>query len=298
MKANECRWVCGCGARWDPQKMHPPWGAQLRAPLVAGRPAYVLFDAWSPSNALLKHIRDDGRYVVWGLTRRTAGSVAGPSGHSGAIRTGPDWLSGGLKGLAVRDDAKDYATHGLTLPAGEVRQLSRGRAPIEEVFRVYLDHCGLNGYQACSERAQLQHPTRWLVAFVRARERHHRRLPLDKLKRHLSCHGCTVGLPALERLGRTASLLRTLTRPASASASGGRAPQIRQRGRDRRARTDLSHRFAFGEALVVRTEYCIAGYAPFVRQGARRRSPCPWCELSGHDGAAYDLINRLCARPR
>ena len=80
--------------------------------------------------------------TLYGALRRTAGSVAGPSGHIGAIRTGPDWLSGGLKVLAVRYGAKDYATHCLTLPAGGVRQLSRGRAQLEAVFRVYQDHCG------------------------------------------------------------------------------------------------------------------------------------------------------------
>jgi hypothetical protein len=39
---------------------------------------------------------------------------------------------------------------------------------------------------------------------VRERERHDRRLTIDKLKRYLSYHGRTVELPALERLRQAA----------------------------------------------------------------------------------------------
>jgi hypothetical protein len=39
---------------------------------------------------------------------------------------------------------------------------------------------------------------------VLERERHDRNLTIYKLKRHLNCHGRTVGLPALERLRQAA----------------------------------------------------------------------------------------------
>ena len=114
-------------------------------------------------------------------------------------------LSGGFKVLVVRDGAKYDATNRLTLPAAEDRRLYRGRAHIEEGIRVCQDELGLNGGQARSERAQLPHLTGCVVAFcVLERERHERRLTIYTLKRHLSCHGRTVGLPALERLRQTA----------------------------------------------------------------------------------------------
>jgi hypothetical protein len=39
---------------------------------------------------------------------------------------------------------------------------------------------------------------------VLERERHERHLTIYKLKRQLSCHGCALPLPALERLRSTA----------------------------------------------------------------------------------------------
>jgi hypothetical protein len=107
--------------------------------------------------------------------------------------------------LVVRYGAKYYATNRLTLLAVEVRRLYRVRAQIEEVIRVCKDQLGLNGCQARSERAQLHHFTCCLVAFcVLERERHDRNLTIYKLKRHLSCHGRTVRIPALERLRQAA----------------------------------------------------------------------------------------------
>jgi putative transposase len=170
------------------------------------RPEYVLFDAWYPSKALLKRIRDYGWYFVCRLkkNRRFNGQpLRAYRRHPYWAETG--WLSGGLKVLVVRYGAKYYATNRLTLLAAEVRRLYRGRAQIEEVIRVCKDQLGLNGCQARSERAQLHHLTCCLVAFcVLERERHDRHLTIYKLKRHLSCHGRTVGLPALERLRQTA----------------------------------------------------------------------------------------------
>jgi putative transposase len=170
------------------------------------RPAYVLFDAWYPSKTLLKRIRDYGWYFVGRLkkNRRFNGQpLRAYRRHPYWAESG--WLTGGLKVLVVRYGAKYYATNRLTLPAAEVRRLYRVRAQIEEVIRVCKDQLGLNGCQARSERAQLHHFTCRLVAFcVLERERHDRNLTTYKLKRHLNCHGRTVGLPALERLRQAA----------------------------------------------------------------------------------------------
>jgi putative transposase len=169
-------------------------------------PGYVLFDAWYPSRRLLKRIRDYGWYFVCRLkkNRRFNGQPLR------AYRRHPYWaetgrLTGGLKVLVVRYGAKYYATNRLTLPSAEVRQLYRVRSQIEEVIRVCKDQLGLTGCQARSERAQLHHMICCLVAFcVLERERQVRGLSIYKLKRHLSCQGRTVMLPALERLRQTA----------------------------------------------------------------------------------------------
>jgi Transposase DDE domain len=170
------------------------------------RPEYVLFDAWYPSKALLKRIRDYRWYFVCRLkkNRRFHGQpLWAYRRHPYWAETG--WLSGGLKVLVVRYGATYYATNHLTLPAAEVRRLYRGRAQIEEVIRVCKDQLGWNGCQARSERAPLHHLTCCLVAFcVLERERHDRNLTIYKLKRELSCQGRTVGLSALERLRQAA----------------------------------------------------------------------------------------------
>jgi hypothetical protein len=169
-------------------------------------PAYVLFDAWYPSRRLLKRIRDDGWYVVCRLkkNRRFNGQpLRAYRRHPYGAETGG--LTGGLKVLVVRYGAKYYATNRLTLPAAEVRRLYRVRSQIEEVIRVGKHQLGLSGCQARSERAQLHHMICCLVAFcVLERERQARGLSIYKLKRHLSCQGRTVVLPALELLRQAA----------------------------------------------------------------------------------------------
>jgi len=170
------------------------------------RPEYVLFDAWYPSKALLKRIRDYGWYFVCRLkkNRRFNGqAVRAYRRHPYWVESG--WLSGGLKVLVVRYGAKYFATNRLTLPAAEVRRLYRVRAQIEEVIRVCKDQLSLTGCQARSERAQLHHITCCLVAFcVLERERHDRHLSIYELKRQLSLRGRSCVLPALERLRSTA----------------------------------------------------------------------------------------------
>jgi putative transposase len=170
------------------------------------RPAYVLFDAWYPSKALLKRVRDYGWYFICRLKKNRRFN------HQPlrAYRRHPYWaesgrLTGGLKVLVVRYGAKYFATNRLTLPAAEVRRLYRVRAQIEEVIRACKDQLGFNGCQARSERAQLHHLACCLVAFcVLERERHDRGLTIYKLKRRLSCQGRMLVLPALERLRQAA----------------------------------------------------------------------------------------------
>jgi Transposase DDE domain len=169
---------------------------------LRGRPEYVLFDAWYPSKALLKRIRDDGWYVVCRLkkNRRFNGQPLR------AFRRHPywaerGWLTGGVNVLVVKYGAKYFATNRLTSPAAEVRRLYRIRAQVEEVIRVCKDQLGLTGCQARSARAQLHHMACCLTAFcVLEWERHDRGLSIYKLKRALSCHGRSIRLPALERL--------------------------------------------------------------------------------------------------
>jgi putative transposase len=165
-------------------------------------PDYVVFDAWYPSRALLKRIRDYGWYFVCRLKKNrrfNARPLRTYRRHPYWAARG--WLSGGLKVLVVRHGKKYYATNRLTLAAAEVRQLYRVRSQIEEIIRVCKDQLGLSGCQARSERAQLHHLTCCLVAFcVLECERQARQLSIYKLKRQLSFRGRTLALPALERL--------------------------------------------------------------------------------------------------
>jgi putative transposase len=170
------------------------------------RPEYVLFDAWYPSKALLKRIRDYGWYFVCRLkkNRRFNGQpLRAYRRHPYWTESG--WLGGGLKVLVVRYGAKYFATNRLTLPAAEVRRLYRVRAQIEEVSRVCKDQLGLNGCQARTGRAQRHHLTCCLVAFcVLERERQDRGVTIYTLKRQLSSQGYMLALPALDRLRQAA----------------------------------------------------------------------------------------------
>jgi putative transposase len=169
-------------------------------------PDFVLFDAWYPSKALLKRIRDYGWYFVCRLkkNRRFNGhALRQHRRHPYWAECG--WLNGGLKVLVARYGKKYYATNRLTLTAAEVRRLYGVRAQIEEVIRACKDQLGLTGCQARSDRAQQHHMACCLVAFcVLERERHDRQLSIYKLKRQLSFKGRSLALPALERIRRAA----------------------------------------------------------------------------------------------
>jgi hypothetical protein len=170
------------------------------------RPEYVLFDAWYPSKALLRRIRNYGWYFVCRLkkNRRFNGhAVRHHRRHPYWAECG--WLNGGLKVLVVRYGKKYYATNRLTLTAVEVRRLYRIRSQIEEVIRVCKDQLGLTGCQARSERAQQHHLACCLAAFcVLERERHDRHLSIYQLKRQLSFKGRSHALPSLEWLRQAA----------------------------------------------------------------------------------------------
>jgi putative transposase len=124
------------------------------------RPEYVLFDAWYPSKALLKRLRNYGWYFICRLkkNRRFNGqAVRQHRRHPYWAEVG--WLSGGLKVLVVRHGKKYDATNRLTWPTAERRRLYRLRAQIEEVIRVCKDQLRLSGCQARSARAQVHHVT-------------------------------------------------------------------------------------------------------------------------------------------
>jgi hypothetical protein len=169
-------------------------------------PDSLLFEAWDPSNALLKRIHDYGWYFVCRLTkhRRFHGhALRHPQRHPYWAEMG--WWSGGRTGLVVRYGTKDYATNRLTLSAVEVRRRYRMRSHIEEVIRVCQDQRGMRGCQARSERAQGHHVACWLGACcVLERERDDRALTIYTRKRQRSGHGRTLALPALERLREAA----------------------------------------------------------------------------------------------
>lgn len=83
------------------------------------RPDYMLFDAWSPSKALLKRIRDYGWDFVCRLkkNRRFNGAaVRVDRRHPYGAATGR--LTGGLKVLVVRDGAKDLCHQPSDLVGG------------------------------------------------------------------------------------------------------------------------------------------------------------------------------------
>jgi putative transposase len=170
------------------------------------RPEYVLFDAWYPSRALLKRIRDYGWYFVCRLKKnRRFNGRAVRHYRRHPYWTASGWLSGGLKVLIVRHGKKYYATNRLTLSAAEVRRVYGIRSQIEEVIRVCKDQLGLTGCQARSQKAQQHHIVCCLVAFcVLEQERHARGLSIYKLRRLLSFKGRSIALPALERLRRAA----------------------------------------------------------------------------------------------
>jgi hypothetical protein len=155
-----------------------------------------------PPDGCRKRMQDDGWDFVCRLkkNRRFNGqAVRTYRRHSYWAET--EWLMGSLKIWVVRDGAKYDATNRLILAAAEAHRLFQFRAQIEEVIRVLTDQLGLAGCKARSEWAQLHHLTCCLVAFCAlGGESYDRRVSIYSLKRCLSFQGCSVALPALERL--------------------------------------------------------------------------------------------------
>jgi hypothetical protein len=170
------------------------------------RPEYLLFDAWYPSKALLKRIRNFDWYFVCRLKKNRRFNGHAVRHH----RRHPywaecAWLTGSLKVLVVRYGKKYYATNRLTLTALEVRRPYHVRSQIEEVIRVCKDQLGLTGCQARSERAQRHHLACCLAAFcVLEQERHDQHLSIYQRKRQLSFKGRSLALPSLERFRQAA----------------------------------------------------------------------------------------------
>ena len=171
------------------------------------RPEYVLFDAWYPSKALLKRIRNYGWYFVCRLkkNRRFNGhAVRHHRRHPYWAECG--WLTGGLQstGCQIRQEVLRHQSADAD-GTGGAPPVSHVRSQIEEVIRVCKDQLGLTGCQARSERAQRHHLACCLAAFcVLERERHDRHLSIYQLKRQLSFKGRSLALPGLERLEQAA----------------------------------------------------------------------------------------------
>ena len=181
------------------------------------KPQWVLFDAWYPSKALLKRIRDYGWYFVCQLKKNRR--FDGKPLHRYLQQ--PYWqavglLAGDMKVLVVKYRRKYYATNRLSVTAKEVRQHYKIRHAVEEVIRTVKSQLSLEACQAGyrrrgtdATRPQLQvqehHVALCLVAYlIVERERLDRRLTWRQCKRQLILTGVQCSLPALERVRRAA----------------------------------------------------------------------------------------------
>jgi hypothetical protein len=177
------------------------------------RPQWVLFDAWYPSKALLKRLRDYGWYFVCQLKKNRR--FDGKPLHRYLQQ--PYWqavgfLAGDMKVFAVKYRRKYYATNRLSLTAKEVRQHYKIRHAVEEVIRTVKSQLGLEACQAGYRRrgtatscpqpqVQEHHVALCLVAYlIVERERLDRHLTWRQCKRQLILNGVQRSLPALERV--------------------------------------------------------------------------------------------------
>jgi Transposase DDE domain len=177
------------------------------------KPQWVLCDAWYPSKALLKRLRDYGWYVVCRLkkNRRFDGKPLHrylPQPYWHAVGS----LSGNMKVLVVKYRRKYYATNRLSVTAKEVRQHDKIRHAVEEVIRTVKSQLGLEACQAGYRRrgteatrpqpqVQEHHVALCLVAYlIVERERLDRHLTWRQCKRQLILTGVQHAVPALERV--------------------------------------------------------------------------------------------------
>jgi hypothetical protein len=180
---------------------------------LRGKPAFVLFDSWYPSQQLLKRIRDYGWYVVCQLQKTRV--FEGRALRS--YKQQPYWHAvgsrrGGRKVCVVRYRRKYYAPNRLTLTAHAVRRLYRKRHEVEEVIKVLKSQLSLEGCQGGVTRswkaksptkagAQTHHIALCLVAYlIVARERLDQGCTWRQLKRRLILQGRPLASPALERV--------------------------------------------------------------------------------------------------
>jgi hypothetical protein len=181
------------------------------------KPQWVLFDAWYPSKALLKRIRDYRWYFVCQLKKNRR--FEGKPLHRYLQQPywqAVGWLAGDMKVLVVKYRRKYYATNRLSLTAKEVRQRYKVRHAVEEVIRTIKSQLGLEACQAgyrrrgteathSSPRVQEHHVALCLAAYlIVERERLDRSLTWRQCKRQLILEGVQRALPALERIRKAA----------------------------------------------------------------------------------------------
>ena len=123
------------------------------------KPQWVLFDAWYPSKALLKRLRDYGWYFVCQLKKNRR--FDGKPLHRYLQQ--PYWqavgfLTGDMKVLVVKYRRKYYATNRLSLPAKEVRQHYKIRHAVEEVIRTVKSQLGLEAGKRATGAAEPRQP--------------------------------------------------------------------------------------------------------------------------------------------
>ena len=181
------------------------------------KPQFVLFDAWYPSKAVLKRIRDYGWYFVCQLKKNR--QFASMPLHRYLHQ--PYWhavgtLSGGLKVFVVRHCRKYYATNRLSLTAQEVRTHYKIRHGVEEVIRTAKSQLPVAACQVGYKRrgaapsrlqpsAQEHHIALCLAAYlIVERERLDQGISWRTLKQRLILNGLQSALPALERVKEAA----------------------------------------------------------------------------------------------
>jgi hypothetical protein len=181
------------------------------------KPQWVLCDAWDPSKALRKRLRDSGWSFVCQLKkpRRFDGqplprSLQQPYGQA------VGFLAGDMKVLVGKYRRKDSATNQRSLTAKEVRQHDNIRHAVEEGIRTGKSQRGLAACQAGyrrrgtettrpQPRVQEHHVALCLVAYlIVERERLDRQLTWRQCKRQLILKGMQHSLRALERVRKAA----------------------------------------------------------------------------------------------
>ena len=139
------------------------------------QPECVLFDGWYSSLENLKRIRSHG--WPW-LTRLKSNRQVNPDGSGNvpvsSVDTGADGRRVHLKGfvkmfrtVSPDGDAQHWAASGLETSPSGLEELSRRAWSIENYHRGLKQCCGVENAQARSARAQVNHISFSIRAFVR-----------------------------------------------------------------------------------------------------------------------------------